>query len=169
MSPYVNRMADYSHWTTREVSPKKYICDLCHSWRVCQSLSHVQLFGTPWRVAHQASLSVRFSRQECWSGLPCPPPGHLPNPGIKPTSLMSPALAGGFLTTSTPWEAQNRACVTSNDWKVQVGTAGSRAQRKPSGLLHPISQLYLLLLFSILKYFFSPRRQGDPWKFQRKK
>ena len=43
-------------------------------------------------------------RQEYWSGLPCPPPGDLPNPGIKPTSPMSPALAGSFFTTSATWE-----------------------------------------------------------------
>ena len=47
-------------------------------------LSCVQLFATPWTVAHQAPLSMRFSRQEYWSRLPCPPPGGLPNPGIKP-------------------------------------------------------------------------------------
>ena len=46
-----------------------------------------------------------FSRQEYWSGLPCPSPRDLPNPGIKPTSLTSPALAGRFFTTSTTWEA----------------------------------------------------------------
>ena len=46
-----------------------------------------------------------FSRQEYWSGLPGPPPGDLPDPGIKPEFLMSPALEGGFFTTSTPWEA----------------------------------------------------------------
>ena len=51
------------------------------------------------------SLSMRFSRQEYWSGLPCPPPGDLPDPGIKPTSLKSPALADGFFTTSATWEA----------------------------------------------------------------
>ena len=45
-----------------------------------QSLSCVHLFGTPWTVARQASLSMEFSRQEYWSGLPCPPPGDLPNP-----------------------------------------------------------------------------------------
>ena len=45
-----------------------------------------------------------FSRQEYWGGLPCPPPGDLPDPGIKPESLMSPALAGGFFTTSATWE-----------------------------------------------------------------
>ena len=55
---------------------------------------------TPWTVAHQAPLSMEFSRQEYWSGLPFLSPGHLPNPGIKPASLVSPALAGGFLVCS---------------------------------------------------------------------
>jgi len=55
-------------------------------------------------VAHEAPLSMGFSKQEYWSGLPCPPPGDLPNPGTEPTSLMSPALAGRFVTTSTTWE-----------------------------------------------------------------
>ena len=63
------------------------------------------LFVTPWAIAHQAPLSMEFSRQEYWSGLPCPPPGDLPDPGIKSTSLVSPGLAGRFFTTSTPWEA----------------------------------------------------------------
>ena len=49
-------------------------------------LSDVQIFVTPWTVAHQAPLSMGFLRQEYWSGLPCPPPGDLPNSGIKPTS-----------------------------------------------------------------------------------
>ena len=64
----------------------------------CMDFSHVQLCVILWTVP-------RFSRQEYWSGLPCPPPGDRPNPGIKPTSLMSPALAGEFFTTSTTWEA----------------------------------------------------------------
>ena len=60
------------------------------------SFSCVQLCVTLWTVACQAPLSMDFFRQEYWSGLPCPPPGDLPNTGIKPTSLKSPALAGGF-------------------------------------------------------------------------
>ena len=63
----------------------------------------------PWTVAHQAPLSMEFSRQEYSSGLPCPPPGHLPNPGTEPVSLMSPELAGGFFTTSATWKAHNGA------------------------------------------------------------
>ena len=57
-------------------------------------------FVTLWTVAHQAPLSMRFHRQEHWSGLPCPPPGDIPNPGIKPWSLMPSALGGWFFTTS---------------------------------------------------------------------
>ena len=69
--------------------------------------SRVRPFATLWTAAHQATLSVGFSRKNYWSGLPFPIPGDLPNPGIKPTSLASPALAGGFFTTSTTWEALN--------------------------------------------------------------
>ena len=58
-----------------------------------------------WTIACQAPLSKGFSRQEYWDGLPCPPPGSLPNSGIKPRS---PALAGGFFTTSATWEAWSR-------------------------------------------------------------
>ena len=74
-----------------------------------KSLSHVQLFATLWTVACQAPLCRGFSRQESWSRLPFPPPGHLPNPGIEPTSLTSPALAGRFFTTSTTWEAHRES------------------------------------------------------------
>ena len=73
---------------------------------VLSPCSHVQLSTILWTAAHQAPLSMRLSRQEYWSGLPCPPLGNLPSPGIQPMSLMSPALARGFITTSTTWEAQ---------------------------------------------------------------
>ena len=63
-----------------------------------QSLSRVQRFVTPWTVACQAPLSMEFSRQEDWSGLPFPTSGDLPNPGIESALSVSPALAGGFFT-----------------------------------------------------------------------
>ena len=63
-------------------------------------LSRVRLYETPWTVASQAPLSLGFSRQKYWNELPCPPPGDLPDPGIKPASLLSLALAGGFFTAS---------------------------------------------------------------------
>ena len=71
--------------------------------------SRVQLFVTPWTVAHQAPLSMGFPRQEGWSGLPFPPPGDLPNLEIElksPASSLFPALAVSFFTISTTWEAQ---------------------------------------------------------------
>ena len=61
----------------------------------------------PMDCSLQAPLSMDSNRQENWSGLPCPPPGDLPDSGIEPRSLMSPALSGGFFTTSTTWEAQS--------------------------------------------------------------
>ena len=64
-------------------------------------LGHVQLFATPYTVACQASLFMEFSRQEYLSELPFPPPGDLPDLGIRPTSLASPALAGRFFTTES--------------------------------------------------------------------
>ena len=90
--------------------------------------SHVWLFVLLWTVAHQASLSMGFYRQEYWSGLPCSPPGVLPDPGTGPMSLTSPALAGGFFTTratccccsvashvwlfGTPWTAAHQASLS---------------------------------------------------------
>ena len=64
-----------------------YLGMLAESLRSCPTLV------TLWTVAHQASLSMGFSRQECWSGLPCPPSGGLPDLGIEPSSLTSPELA----------------------------------------------------------------------------
>ena len=68
-------------------------------------LSCVLLFATLWTVSCQAPLSMGFSWQEYWSGLSCPPPGDLPDPGTEPASFKSLALAGRFFTTSTTWDA----------------------------------------------------------------
>ena len=73
--------------------------------RPAQSLSSVWLIASLWTVAHEAPLSMGFSRQESWSGLPCPPPGNLPDAGIKAMFLMSPASPSRFFTTSTICEA----------------------------------------------------------------
>ena len=74
---------------------------------MCCVLSHfswVQLCATLWTVGRQAPLSMGFSRQEYWSGLPCPPPEDLPDPVMECKYLMSPVLAGRFFITSTTWE-----------------------------------------------------------------
>ena len=65
----------------------------------CSLLSHVRLLATPWTVAHQASLSMEFSRQEYWSGLPFPSPGDLPDPGMGPGS---PTMQAVSLLSKTP-------------------------------------------------------------------
>ena len=75
------------------------VCAKC----VLSRFSRVWLFATLLTIAHQAPLSMGFSRQEYWSGLSCPPPGDLPDPGIQPVSLPPPALAGGFFSRSTSW------------------------------------------------------------------
>ena len=72
---------------------------------VLSCFSHVQLFVIPWTVAFQAPLFMEFSRENYWSRLPFPTPGDLRDPGIKPTSLTSPASARGFFTTNATWEA----------------------------------------------------------------
>ena len=93
-------------------------------------------FATPWILACQAPLSMGFSRQEYWSGLPFPPPGDLPNPGIKP---MSPALVGRFFTTELP-------------------------PRKPILEVHMLlNSVFLLLIFLLLQGGFRqvPRKVGE--------
>ena len=74
-------------------------------WCVQSRFGYVWLFVSLWTIACQASLSWRFSRQESWSGLPCSSSGDLPDPGIEPMSLKSPALAGKLFTTSATWRS----------------------------------------------------------------
>ena len=76
----------------------------CASCVCATALSRVQLFATPRTVARQTSLSMGFSRQVYWSGLPHPPPGDLPYPGIEPEFFLSQALAGGFFTSGSTGE-----------------------------------------------------------------
>ena len=81
---------------------------------LCAQLhSHVLLFPTPWTVAHQPPLSMRFPGQEYWSGLPFPSRGDLPDPGTEPTSLAAPALAGRFFPTASPRKPMGHAVVHS--------------------------------------------------------
>ena len=77
---------------------KKHICVLSH-------FSYVRLFVTLWTIAHQASQSMEFSRQDYWSGLPCPPSGDFLDLGIKLVPLGSSVLADGFFNTRVSWEA----------------------------------------------------------------
>ena len=81
-----------------------YLHYLHHSLSEVKSLSRVRLFATPWTVAYQAPPSMGFSRQECWSGLPLPSPGDLPDPGIEPGL---PALQADSLPSEPPSEVKS--------------------------------------------------------------
>ena len=98
---------------------------------VAQSLSHVWLFATPWIVAFQAPLSMKFSRQKYWSGLPFSPPEDLPDPGIEPTSLASPALAGRFFTTVPPGKPIQLILINNN-------LVGWMNKIEPNAVFNPI-------------------------------
>ena len=122
--------------------------------------SCVRPFATLWTVARQAPLSVGFSRQEYWSGLPCPPPGDLPNPGIKPTSPTPPALASGRLTTSatweslvTPWTAETEASLsfTISLSLLKLMSIESMMSSNHLILCHPL--LLLLSIFPSIRVF----------------
>ena len=89
-------------WDSKEGSSWELALDFC-PWGVLSHFSHGRLCAALWAVVHQAPLSMGFPRQEYRSGLPCPSLGDLPNPGIEPSSPMSPVLAGSFFTTSTTW------------------------------------------------------------------
>ena len=97
-------------WDFNELN--KHLSMTCSA--VCM-LSRVQLFMTPTDSTLQVPLSKGFSRQEYWSGLPCSPPGDLPDPGIELASLTSPASAGGFFTTSVTCST-SQSCVGTR-WK----------------------------------------------------
>ena len=96
------------HWELDEIHRKNHTIDVMlsshdfHAWMHACMLSHVQFFVTRWTVAHQAPLSMGFSRQEYWSGLPFTAPGTLLNPGIKHKSPAFPALAGRFFPPEPP-------------------------------------------------------------------
>ena len=83
---------------------RNILMSLTGSYCYCSVAKLCPTLQPPWTVAHQASLSMGFPRQECWSGLPFPSPGDLPDLGIELASLMSPVLVGGFFTTTTTWE-----------------------------------------------------------------
>ena len=85
-----------------------FLCG-CMCVHAC-TLSLIQLFVTPWTGAHQAPLSMEFSRQEYWSGVPCPPPGDLPDSGIETLSSCVSSVASESLTTSPPGKPWRFSC-----------------------------------------------------------
>ena len=121
---------------------------------------HVQLFATLWTIARQTPLFMEFSRQKCWSGLPCPPPGDPPNPGIRTSSLMSPALAGGFFTTSATWEEP--AAAAAKSLQSCPTLCDPMDHRLPGSSVHGILQAKMLewVAMSTSRQSFQPRDQN---------
>ena len=108
------------------------------------SVTSVWLFVTLWTIAHEALLSKGFSRQEYWSGLPCPPPGDLHDLGIESKSVTSPALAGGLFTASATWEAWAKCCKFSH-FRLHPTPLG--CYRAPSWVPWVIQQIPIGYLF----------------------
>ena len=108
LAPVLNKQTVFLPWSpivSRWISNNKLLSEM-------KSLSPVQLFETLWSVAHQAPLSMGFSRQEYWSGLPFPSPGYLPNSGIEPVSSTFQADT----LTSEPPEKPNKFCIYSQSF-----------------------------------------------------
>ena len=111
---------------------------------VLNHFSHVRLFAALWAVAFQASLFMGFSGQEYWSGLPCPPLGYLPNPGIETASLISSTLAGGFFTTSATWEEQHSAAAAAKSLQSCPTLCDPIDGSTPGSSIHRILQARVL-------------------------
>ena len=119
-------------------------------------LSHVQLFESLWTIARQAPLSMRFSRQEYWSGFPCPPPGVLSSPGIEPAS---PALAGTFFTTEPPGKPSPLPCAVlscfSCVWLFAMPWTVTHQDPRSMGILQAIIREWVAMPSS--RGFFQPQ------------
>ena len=126
---------------------------------VCM-LSCVQLFVTTRTVAYQALLSIGFSRQEYWSGLPFPPLGNLPDPGMEPESPASPVIAGIFFTTAPPGKPLNGSMLVLKLERAHFLEfhEGIRSQGSPAGssALSQVDTFCLVLLSSILSFLKGP-------------
>ena len=92
-----------------------------------ETLNHVWLFATPWTVAYQAPLSMEFSRQEYWNGLPFPSPGDLPDPGIEPGS---PALQANALLSEPPTREEIEKVILKAPWKQTLASDGTTIKFK---------------------------------------
>ena len=128
----------------------KHIC--IYIYPCAGVLSRVLLFVTPWTVAHQAPLSMGFSRQEYWSGLPFSPPGGLPDPGAN-LHLLSPALASGVFTTVPPGSPRNRH-TTVLLYESKCGLLHSKYFSRTVGSFYRYHQV-LVHYFSQIFYYFN--------------
>ena len=150
-----NREQESNSWIANSVTGTErttesvLVRSLIHLGKVCM-LSHVRFFVTPWAAAHQAPVSMQFSRQEYWSGLLFLSPRILPNPGIEPTSPVSPASTGEFFTS------------------VLGGLAGFPCSPRNSQVSSPASELEKSINSSVLSFLYWPTVTSihEYWKNQ---
>ena len=121
-----------------------------------------------WIVACQAPLSMGLSRQEYWSGLPCPPSGDLPNPGTEPVSRMSPALAGRFFTTSASWEPLSRSYWRSFSIQYTAYRTHKLRQENKQGKKQGISRVQAQASLRGTKHRVEDRGSREAWLWRRK-
>ena len=107
---------------------------------VLSPISHVRLFATLQTVSCQAPLLMEFSRQEYWSGLPCPPPGDLPDPGVEPESLTSPAWQAGSLPLVPPGKPGSPVSFMANPSHLNVLAPEEGQTRNESASARNISR-----------------------------
>ena len=146
----------------RASAPKIVLLHAC----VLSCFSHVWLFATSWTVALQAPLSMGFSRQEYWSGLPCPPPGDLPQPGIKPASptastLQADSLLLSFCGSPVFLQTSFKSTVLKAEplpMSELVLLTPSRTQRESSLIIEPVLVYPFLnsMLLRVLAVYFGP-------------
>ena len=126
--------------------------------------SHVQLCDTLWTVAHQAPLSMGFSRQESWSGLPFPPPGDLPDPVIEPATITFPALAAGSLPPVPPEKLFTAAAKSLQSCPILCGPIDGSPPGSPvPGILQARTLEWVAISFS--EKLLTSTSQRDPWSY----
>ena len=129
---------------------------------ILKSPSRVWLSVSPWAITHQAPLSVEFSRQEYWSVLPCPPPGDLSDPGIEPTSLVSPAVQFSSVQSlsrvqllATPWTVAHQASLSITNSKTPLKPMSTELVMPSNHLILCRPLLLLPSIFSNIRWVFS--------------
>ena len=137
---------------------------LCFTWCVYACvLSHVQLSVTPWTTAHQAPLSMGFSRPECWRGLPCLPAGILPTPGIELVSPVSPALQVDSLPQGVPKERETSMLFAITQGKIWFSLPWTRYIQEQSSILGATHKKNTLKLELDCQTYYLPYN-GSPYE-----
>ena len=128
---------------------------MCVCVCVFSHFSYVQLLATLWTVTHKVPISMGFSRQEHWSGLPCPPLGDFPNTEIEPEFLTSPALERGFFTIITSYNYVVSLCGRYQHNIAKQSSSNLKKEKKRCGRLEPALSPFIFHTISMYMHFFT--------------